>query len=110
MPTRVRKPKDKALVENGVLIASRWILARLRDHKFFSLEELNEKIRELLEKYNNKKFQKLEYSRRELFEEIEKKELKSLPKERFSLQNGKKVKPNIDYHVVLDIGLLQRSL
>ena len=102
IPTRVRKPKDKAKVENGVLIAGRWILAKLRDRKFFSLEELNEAIWELLEDYNNKKFQKLDYSRKSLFSEVEKEALLSLPTTRFEIAEWKKVKANIDYHVTIE--------
>jgi transposase len=45
VPARVRKPKDKAKVESGVQVVERWILARLRDHTFFSLAELNRAIR-----------------------------------------------------------------
>ena len=44
MPARPYKPRDKAKVENAVLLAERWILAALRHHKFFSLAELNEAI------------------------------------------------------------------
>jgi transposase len=49
IPARVRKPKDKAKVEGGVLVVQRWILARLRNRTFFSLDELNQAITELLE-------------------------------------------------------------
>lgn len=102
IPARARKPKDKAKVENAVLITSRWILAKLRDVKFFSLEELNESIWGLLEEYNNKKFQKLDYSRKSLFEEVESKELRPLPDTRFEIAHWKKVKVNIDYHITLE--------
>jgi transposase len=54
VPTRVRKPKDKAKVEVGVQVVERWILARLRDRTFFSLAELNQAIGELLEELNNR--------------------------------------------------------
>lgn len=54
VPARVRKPKDKAKVESGVQVVERWILARLRNHTFFSLTELNRTIRELLEELNNR--------------------------------------------------------
>ena len=54
IPARVRKPKDKAKVETGVLVVERWILACLRHRKFFSLEELNEAIRGLLERFNHR--------------------------------------------------------
>lgn len=41
LPARVRKPRDKAKAEQGVLVVERWILARLRHRTFFSLAELN---------------------------------------------------------------------
>jgi hypothetical protein len=52
----VRKPRDKAKVETGVLVVERWILARLRARTFFSLGELNGAIRELLERLNTRAF------------------------------------------------------
>ena len=102
IPARVRKPKDKAIVENEVLHISRWILARIRDIKFFSLDELNDKLRELLVQYNDKKFQGLEDSRKSLFEELEKPALLPLPSRRFEIALWKKAKANIDYHVELE--------
>ena len=71
LPTRVRKPRDKAKVEGAVLIVERWILARLRDRRFFSLGELNEAIAELLEALNTRPFQKLEGCRLSRFTERE---------------------------------------
>ncbi len=41
IPTRPGKPRDKAKVEAGVLLAERWILARLRNRRFYSLAEAN---------------------------------------------------------------------
>ena len=102
IPARVRKPKDKAIVENEVLHISRWILARIRDWKFFSLEELNDKLWELLDLYNGKKFQGLEDTRKSLFEELDKPALLPLPKQRYELALWKKAKANIDYHVELE--------
>ena len=54
VPARPRKPKDKAKVEGAVLLAERWILARLRNQTFFSLDELNAAIRPLRDQLNNK--------------------------------------------------------
>ena len=56
LPARVRKPRDKAKAEAGVLLVERWILARLRRHTFFSLAELNKAIAELLTVLNAKPF------------------------------------------------------
>lgn len=62
IPTRVRKPKNKAKVEVGVQVVERWILAALRNREFFSLSELNETMSEFLEKLNNRPFKKLKGS------------------------------------------------
>ncbi|HXH73923.1 MAG TPA: IS21 family transposase [Bacteriovoracaceae bacterium] len=102
IPARAYRPKDKAKVENAVLIASRWILARIRDHKFFSLEELNQTLWDLLEQFNNAKFQKMDYSRRSFFEETEKAALRELPSSRYVVAEWKRAKLNIDYHVHLE--------
>ena len=71
LPARPRRPKDKAKVENAVLIVERWILVRLRKRVFTSLTELNAAIRELLVDLNNRPFQKLPGSRCSQFEEID---------------------------------------
>jgi transposase len=71
LPARAYKPRDKAKIEVGVLIAERWIMARLRNRTFFSLVELNLAIRELVEWLNNRPFKKMEGCRRSLFEELE---------------------------------------
>ena len=52
LPARPRRPRDKAKVEVAVQVAQRWILARLRNHRFFSLAELNVVIRRLLDELN----------------------------------------------------------
>ena len=83
LPARQRKPRDKAKVECGVLIAERWILARLRNQIFFSLSELNERIAELLEELNTRTMRQYKASRRELFEKLDKPALKPLPQTRF---------------------------
>lgn len=68
LPARPMHPRDKAKVEVGVQVAQRWILARLRHHTFFSIEELNERIAELLEDLNNRTMRVYRESRRQLFE------------------------------------------
>ena len=101
IPARIRKPQDKAKVENAVQVVSRWILAKLRKRKFFSLGELNQVIRELLNELNNKPFQKLPGSRLSVFNDIEKAALLPLPQYRYQFAQWKKAKVNIDYHVEL---------
>jgi hypothetical protein len=79
LPTRVRKPRDKAKVKSAVLLVERWILAALRHQTFVGLAALNRAIRELLDRLNRRKFRKLDSSRAELFERIDRPALKPLP-------------------------------
>ncbi len=102
IPARSRKPKDKAKVENAVLVAERWILAALRNHTFFSLAELNKQIAQKLTELNNRKFQKLDTTRREMFEKIDKPALSPLPFKKYEYAEWKKARVNIDYHIELD--------
>ena len=99
IPARVRKPKDKALVENGVQLVERWIIARIRNQTFFSLSDMKQSVKSLLEEANNKPFQKREGSRRSLFYEIEKAALRPLPLQSYQFAIWKKAKVNIDYCV-----------
>jgi len=99
LPARVRRPRDKAKVEAGVLLVTRWILARLRNRIFFSLVELNEEIRRLLEALNSRPFRKMEGSRKSLFETMEKPALKALPERPFEYGEWKRATVNIDYHI-----------
>lgn len=101
VPARSRKPKDKAHVENAVKISYRRIFAPLRNKTFYSLEELNNAIKDKLEIHNNKKLSKMEVSRRELFEEVEKHELRSLPTEKYPLRYIEDCRVAYNYHVEL---------
>ena len=101
VPARVRKPRDKAKVETGVLIAQRRILAPLRDHTFFSLGALNEVLREKLDELNHAPFQKLEGSRYQWWLS-EREQLGQLPSHRYDLARWKKATVNIDYHISVD--------
>lgn len=68
---RARRPKDKAKVENGVLVVTRWVLARLRHQRFFSLNELNISLRILLVDLNERPFKKLPGCRASTFAEMD---------------------------------------
>ena len=92
---------DKAKVEAGVLLVERWILAALRNQKFFSLTELNKAIREILVKLNERAFQKLPGSRKSVWEEQERPVLKPTPAMRYELAQWKQAKVHFDYHVEL---------
>ncbi|EMQ8080370.1 IS21-like element ISEc12 family transposase, partial [Escherichia coli] len=102
LPARPRKPKDKAKAEVGVQVVERWIMARIRHEIFYSLASLNQRIRELLERLNNKIMQKLGYSRAELFIQLDKPALKPLPEASYSYTLVKKVRVHADYHVEID--------
>jgi transposase len=102
LPARPKSPRDKAKVETGVQIAQRWILARIRNETFFSLEALNARIRELLDELNNRVMRVYRASRRELFLRLDQPALRGLPPERFVYGDWKYAGVNIDYHVELD--------
>lgn len=100
IPARPRKPRDKAKVEVGVLVAQRWLLARIRNETFFSLEALNRRLRELLEDLNDRPMKSLGgVSRRELFERVDRPALKPLPRHRFEPAQWRKARVQDDYHV-----------
>lgn len=102
IPARARTPKDKAKVEQGVQQVERQILAPLRNHTFFSLAELNQSIRRLLDELNKRPFQKIPGSRLSQFLEIEKPALKPLPSTRYSYAEWKKVKAGFNYHIEIE--------
>ena len=99
LPARVRKPRDKAKVETGVLIVERWILARLRNRVFFSLEALNAAIAELIEYLNTRPFKKLVGCRRSRFLELEQPALRSLPLRAYEFGEWRQSKVHPDYHI-----------
>ncbi len=101
VPTRVRRPRDKALVENAVRLVYQRISCRLRGKVFFSLAQVNVAIRELLEEHNHRSFSRLPYSRRELFERVEKSALRPLPTEPFVMKETTEATVGINYHVEL---------
>jgi transposase len=100
-PTRSRKPKDKALVEKAVSIVYNRIYAVIRDRSFYSLEELNQAIWDLLDGINETKFQGKPYSRNDLFEKEEKHLLLPLPHENFEIRQNVRVTVMKNSHVLL---------
>ena len=102
IPARVRAPKDKPNAEGTVGNISTWITAALRDEQFFSFAELNRAIRDKLELFNQRLFQKKEGSRRSLFLEEEKPLLAPLPSTRFELSDWKTATVQFNYHISVD--------
>jgi transposase len=102
LPTRPRKPRDKAKVEVAVLVVERWILARLRNRRFFSLAELNQAIAALVADLNQRPMRHLGVSRRELFLELDCPALKPLPAEPYEYAQWRVRRVGLDYHVDID--------
>jgi transposase len=102
VPARPRKPRDKAKAEVAVQVVTRWITAKLRNRRFFSLAEINAAIREQLTQLNARVTRHLGKSRHALFEEIERAALKPLPVEPYVYAEWKQCKVSFDYHVEVE--------
>jgi transposase len=103
LPTRPRKPRDKAKVEAAVLIMERWILGRLRNQRFYSLAALNQAIGALLVRLNDQRpIRRLGVTRRQLLEELDRPRLKPLPVEAYVFAEWRLRRVGIDYHVDID--------
>jgi transposase len=103
VPARVRKPRDKATVENAVRLVEMWVLAPLRHRQLLSLGEANAALIEKVEEFNNRPFAPpRQGSRRSLFETIERSKLKPLPAEPFVIGQWRVARVNIDYHIAVD--------
>lgn len=102
LPTKPRAPREKAKVEVAVLVAQRWIVAKLRKRTFHSLMDLNNAVEELLEVINNKLMRHLGVSRAELFKNVDQPVLKLLPANRYEHASWKTATVHPDYHVQVD--------
>jgi transposase len=102
VPARPFRPKDKSKVEVGVQVATRWVIAKLRNRRFFSLAELNVAIRELVTQLNDRVTRHLGTSRRALFDDIERSALKKLPVEPYVYSQWKECRVGLDYHIEVE--------
>ena len=103
IPARVRRPRDKAKVENAVQQVERWVLAPLRHQRFFSVAEANQAIRARLVWLNDRPLSKLDGTRRSLWRDLDRPALRPLPPRRFDIPTWKTdVGVNIDYHLEFD--------
>jgi transposase len=102
LPARPARPRDKAKVETGVLIAKRWILAALRHRTFYSLTDLNAAIQQLLERLNTRALRKVKKSRRELFALFDRPQAQPLPDNPYEYAEWRVAKVNIDYHIEVE--------
>jgi transposase len=99
VPARPYRARDKAKVEVAVQVATRFIVAKLRNRQFFSLSALNAAIAELVVQINNRASRHLGASRRALFEDLERSALKPLPAEPYVFAEWKECRVGLDYHV-----------
>jgi hypothetical protein len=98
LPARPRRPRDKAKVEQAVLIVERWLLGRLRHRIFFSLADVNAAIAELLTQLNEvRPIRRLGVTRRQLLEQIDRPALKVLPAEPYEFSEWRTCRVGIDY-------------
>ena len=102
LPARPARPRDKAKVETGVLIAQRWILSALRHRTFYSLGSLNGAIQELLERLNRRDLRKLKKSRQELFDLFDLPQAQALPERPYEYAEWRVATVNIDYHIEVE--------
>ena len=99
LPTRIIRPRDKAKVEVAVQIIERFVLAKLRNQRFFSLAELNAAIRDCVATINNKFMRGFGQSRTELLEAIDRPALNALPVTAYSYAEWKRARVAPDYHI-----------
>ncbi|RVN77142.1 IS21 family transposase, partial [Sinorhizobium meliloti] len=103
LPTRPRRPRDKAKVEAAVRIVERWLLGRLRHRTFYSLAEVNAAIGQLLHDLNDKRvLRRVGATRRQLFEELDRPALRPLPVERYVFAEWRIRRAGLDYHVEIE--------
>lgn len=110
LAARVKKPRDKASVEKAVDLAYKYIYAPLRNHTFYSLEQLNKTILEQVNKLNNRQFYKREGTRRELYQQDELPKMIALPAASFNLTHVTESKVQRNYHVLLGEDRCQYSV
>jgi transposase len=102
LPARPGKPRDKAKVEQSVLLAERWILARLRNARFFSLAELNAAIGGLTAELNARIMRGFGASRAELFASLDAPALLPLRTPPYAFARWRRCRVGPDYHVEAD--------
>jgi transposase len=103
LPARPRKPRDKAKVEQAVLIVERWLLGRLRRRIFHSLADIDAALGEFMSQLNEKQpLRRLGVTRRQLLEEVDRPALKALPDEPYEYSEWRVRRVGVDYHVDID--------
>lgn len=102
LPARPYKPRDKAKVEAAVRIVERYILGRLRNRRFLSLDDLNDAVRQCVATINAKVMRRIGKSRTELFHALDEPVLKGLPSTHFEYAEWRRASVGQDYHIIVD--------
>ena len=103
LPARPRRPRDKAKVEEAVLIIERWLLGRLRQRRFYSLAELNAAIDEMLRQLNEERpIRRLGVTRRAFLEELDLQTSRRCRQSPTAFAEWRVRRVGIDYHVEID--------
>lgn len=102
IPARVRRPRDKGKVENGVQRVEQRVLARLEGRTFLSLDELNDEISSLVDELNDRPMRGPDASRSQLFEEIDRPAARPVPQTHYEFARWKKAKVGPNHHVSLE--------
>ena len=100
-PARVRKPQDKALVENHVKLIYSRVYAKLRHQQFFDIVSLNKAIKQKMQAHNQTRMQRKDYSRIEKFIADEKQHLHPLAAQDFEVKYYKSLKVAHNNHIYL---------
>ncbi|MGB3464127.1 MAG: IS21 family transposase [Cyclobacteriaceae bacterium] len=103
VPARVKKPQDKALVENAVKLVYNRVYAKLRNTTFMSLQELNEAIAEKVKDHNQTRMQQKNWCREEKFLAEEKQTLAALPQNRFQIKYYRELTAAKNNHIYLSV-------
>jgi transposase len=101
LPARVRKPKDKALVENQVKLIYSRVYAKLRDCQFYDLGTLTQAMLDKVREHNQTRMQRNPYCREEKFLFDEKNKLSPLPDEPFEVKYYREYKVDTNNHIRL---------
>jgi transposase len=102
LPARPYRPRDKPSTENSVKFVETWVIAYIRDRRFFSLAELNAAIRKRIDEINAQPFQGLDYSRNDVFKAEELPLLRPLPDTAFERSEWRRSKVGVDYCIQVE--------
>jgi transposase len=101
LPARPYKPRDKGSGESAIGVVQRDFFQEVRNRIFYSLGELNQTLRQYLDRFNHQVMKDYGVSRSQRFEE-EKKHLKPLVTSRFEMSQWRGAKVHPDCHIQVE--------